>query len=181
MISSALRAQSRHRAITRGRKLKLEKRLNMCVCVYLCLCLCPCLCLCLCVSVYVYVEIENWKTNSKCWNWRWIIKNIMKFAFKFWCKIDSKMSENLPNLDLQGWFGGPGRLLWRQDGPRCELDRIWGWIWRPLGAHLVARWPKLGQNGAKMALCWSTWSPRWSGWHHFGRHLGSYFGSWARS
>ena len=54
-LSSALRAQSRHRAITRGRELKLKKRLNMRVCVYLCLC--PCLCLC--VSVY-YVEIENW-------------------------------------------------------------------------------------------------------------------------
>ena len=127
----------------------------MCVCVYLCLCLCPCLCLCLCVSVYVYVEIENWKTNSICWNWRWIAENGMKFVFKIWCKIDSKMNKNPPNLDLQGWFGGPRRPLWRQDGPRCELDLIWGWIWRRLGAHLVAKMaqvgPKWHQDGAMLA------------------------------
>ena len=33
---------------------------------------------------------------------------------------------NSLNLDVQGWFVGPGRPFWRQDGPRCELDRIWG-------------------------------------------------------
>ena len=60
------------------------------------------------------------------------------------------MSENPLNLDLQGWFGGPRRPLWRQDGPRCELDRIWGsiWrhLWRPLGAHLVAKMAQVAQK-----------------------------------
>ena len=59
-------------------------------------------------------------------------------------RVDSEMQKNPSNLDLQGWFGGPGRPLWRQDGPRCELDRIWGSIWRRLGVHLVAKMAQVG-------------------------------------
>ena len=79
----------------------------------------------------------------------------MKFVWKIRCKIDSEMSENPSNVNLQGWFGGLGRPLWRQDGPRCELDRIWGSIWRPLDAHLVAKMAQVGlkwrQDGAMLA------------------------------
>ena len=65
------------------------------------------------------------------------------------------MSENPSNLDLQGWFGGPGRPLWRQANRRCELDRIWGSIWTLLGAHLLAKMaqvaPKWPQDAAMLA------------------------------
>ena len=56
------------------------------------------------------------------------------------------MIEKPRKLDLQGWFGVPGRPFWRQDGPRCELDRIWGSIWRRLGAHLVAKMAQVAQK-----------------------------------
>ena len=58
-------------------------------------------------------------------------------------KIVSKSVENR----IKSSFGvvlehfGPS---WRQDGPRCELDRIWGSIWRRLGAHLVAKMAQVG-------------------------------------
>ena len=65
------------------------------------------------------------------------------------------MVSNPCKFGVQGWFGGPGRPLWRQDGPRCELDRIWGSIWRRLEAHLVAKMaqvgPKWRQDGAMLA------------------------------
>ena len=50
-----------------------------------------------------------------------------------------------------------------------------------LGLILSPRWPKLRKNGAKMLLSWPTWSPRWSTWHHFGRHLGHFSWFWGRS
>ena len=53
-----------------------------------------------------------------------------------------------------GGFGAPGRPSWRQDGPRCDLGRVWDSIWRSVGAHLGA---KMGQVRAKMALSCPTW------------------------
>ena len=81
------------------------------------------------------------------------------------------MSKNPPNSNLQGWFGGLGQPLWvkmAQDASWIASGAEFGDL---LELNLSPRWPKLGQNGAKMALCWSTWSPRWSTWQHFGRHL----------
>ena len=66
------------------------------------------------------------------------------------------MSKNPPNLDLQGWFRGPGRPLWRQDGPRCELglnlETSWGSSCRqdgPSCAKMMPRWRYVGQLGAQ--------------------------------
>ena len=88
-------------------------------------------------------------------------------------------------FELQGWFGAPGRPSWRQDGPRCDLGRIWGSSWMPVGAHLGA---KMGQVGAKMAPCWPTWRqdvPKKANlertWRAFGSILLTFFASWARS
>ena len=66
----------------------------------------------------------------------------------------SKMGSNPWKFELQGWFGAPGRPSWRQDGPRCDLGRVWDSIWRSVGAHLGA---KMGQVRAKMALSCPTW------------------------
>ena len=46
------------------------------------------------------------------------------------------------------------------------------------GSHLGT---KIGQDGAKMALCWPTWRLRWPTWHHFGEQFGAFWGSRARS
>ena len=58
-------------------------------------------------------------------------------------------------FELQGWFGGPGRLPWRQDVPRCDLRCVWGSISKDLGSHLGAKMDqesaKMGQVGAKLA------------------------------
>ena len=75
----------------------------------------------------------------------------------------------------------PGALLsswatsWRQDGPRCDLERIWASIWMAIGAHL----------GAKIAPSWPTWRqdvPKMANLEakmaylaHFWEHLGELF------
>ena len=69
-------------------------------------------------------------------------------------KMESKLRSNPRKFELQGWFGAPGRPSWRQDGPRCDLGRVWGSTWRSVGAHLGA---KMGQVAAKMALSCPTW------------------------
>ena len=51
-------------------------------------------------------------------------------------------------IDRRGCLGGLWGPSWRQDGPRCDLERIWGSIWMAIGAHLGA---KMGQDGAKLA------------------------------
>ena len=75
-------------------------------------------------------------------------------------------------IDRRGCLGGLWGPSWRQDGPRCELDRIWGSIWRPLGIHLVAKMVQVGakwrQDGAmlanldpKMANLAPVWEASW--------------------
>ena len=52
-------------------------------------------------------------------------------------------------------FEAPGLLCsswatpWRQDGPGCELGRVWGAFGRPLGLILAPSW---SQDGAKLTI-----------------------------
>ena len=70
--------------------------------------------------------------------------------------MGSKMGSNPWKFELQGWLGAPGRPSWRQDGPRCDLGRVWDSIWRSVGAHLGAKIgqvrAKMGQDGPKTAI-----------------------------
>ena len=100
-------------------------------------------------------------------------------------QYDENMIENgvgnPSKFELQGWFGAPGRPSWRQDGPRCDLGRVWDSIWRSVGAHLGA---KMGQVRLKMALSCPTWrqdvpkmsnlEPKMANLEHFWEHLGDF-------
>ena len=57
---------------------------------------------------------------------------------------------------------------WRQDGPRCNLDRPWSSSWSPLWSMF---WRQNGPNETK----------KWPIWFHFRRHLSYCFGSQAWS
>ena len=87
---------------------------------------------------------------------------------------DASLKIEVPGALLSSWA-----TSWRQDGPRCDLGRIWGSIWMPVGAHLGA---KMGQVGAKMALSGPTRSQDVlklanleRTWRAFGRILASFW------
>ena len=63
--------------------------------------------------------------------------------------MGSDMGSNPWKFELQG-----GRPSWRQDGPRCDLGRVWDSTWRSVVPHLGA---KMGQVRAKMALSCPSW------------------------
>ena len=92
-------------------------------------------------------------------------------------KIVSKSVEN----PIKSSFGAVLEHFGDPLGAKMAQDASWIASGAPfgdvLGLILSPRWPKLGQNDAKIALCWPTWTPRWPTWLHFGRHLGSFFGS----
>ena len=52
--------------------------------------------------------------------------------------------------------------------PKCSQDGPRGSKEADLGEHG-------GEVGAKMALCWPSWRPRWPTWRHLGGHLGSFY------
>ena len=66
-----------------------------------------------------------------------------------------RTSGKFEKINLRGCLGALWGPSWRQDGPRCELDRSWGSIWRPLGIHLVAKMDQVEttwrQDGAMLA------------------------------
>ena len=68
--------------------------------------------------------------------------------FQFFISFGSKIKEQILNSKLQGYFAAPERPPWRQDGPVCELGRVWGSFGRPLGLILAPSW---SQDGAKLA------------------------------
>ena len=83
-----------------------------------------------------------------------------------------QIGRKFEKIELRGCLGALWGPSWRQDGPRCELDRIWGSIWRPLGIHLVAKMVQVGakwrQDGAmlanldpKMANLAPVWEASW--------------------
>ena len=61
----------------------------------------------------------------------------------------------LDKIDLRGCLGGLWGPSGRQDGPRCELDRIWGSISKPLGVDIIAKMAEVGartrQDGTMLA------------------------------
>ena len=97
-------------------------------------------------------------------------------------KFGSKIKEKSMKFEALGRLCSIWVNPWRQDGPRCSLGRVWGCIRSSIGAYLGA---KMGQVGAKMALCWPTWrqdvskmcpswptwSLRWATWRAFGSIL----------
>ena len=68
--------------------------------------------------------------------------------------LGKKKFEEAVLADFGQIWTGAGCAKWRQD--------------RALGAHLGAR---MGEDGAKMALCWPTWRLRWPTWCRFGVHF----------
>ena len=58
-------------------------------------------------------------------------------------------------------------LLWDPLGAKVAQDAIWTASATPFGGLLGT---KIGQDGAKMALCWPTWLLRWPTWPHFGHN-----------
>ena len=52
--------------------------------------------------------------------------------------------------------------------PKCSQDGPRGSKEADLGEHG-------GEVGAKMALCWPIWRPRWPTWRHLGGHPGSFY------
>ena len=81
-------------------------------------------------------------------------------------------------FDPRGGLGAALGPSGRQGGARCDLDCLWNSIWRFPGSHLGT---KIGQDAAKMALCWPTWRLRWPTWRHFRQQFGAFWGSRARS
>ena len=55
---------------------------------------------------------------------------------------------------LGGWT--PWAPSWRQDSPRCDLDRLWSSIWRPLGAYVGAKMAQVAPRWAKLGLSWRS-------------------------
>ena len=45
---------------------------------------------------------------------------------------------------------------WRQDGRRCDLDRLWSSMWRPLGAYVGAKMAQVAPRWAKLGLSWRS-------------------------
>ena len=121
------------------------------------------------------IEEENKNIESKIdvkirLRWRW--KGSENAS-----KIVSKMVEN----SIKSTVGAVLEVFGDPLGAKMVQDASWIASGAPfgdlLGFILSPRWSKLGRNGAKMALCWPTWTPRWPTWLQFGRHLGSFFGS----
>ena len=72
-----------------------------------------------------------------------IVKNnvFLQFCGK-WSPIFGGLSSEAPS--------------WRQDGRRCDLERLWTSMWRPLGADIGAKMAQVAPRWAKLGLSWRS-------------------------
>ena len=134
-------------------------------------------------------NIQSWKAKSmsKCtWKVSENASKIVSKSEKNRCrnatKMDmgsqrnsSKIVSKSVELSIKSSFGAVLEHFRDPLGAKMAQDASWIASGAPFGGVLgliwLPRWPKLFQNDSNQP----TWTPRWSTWLHFGRHLGSFF------
>ena len=72
------------------------------------------------------------------------------------CRKNKLKKKKMPENDRHFLGLSSQAPSWRQDGRRCDLDRLWSSIWRPLGAYVGAKMAQVAPRSAKLGLSWRS-------------------------